>query len=217
VANPCSNDPIEPMDLANMRANGVHSLDVQCNQCRHRVINHVDHLPGDLTVPSFGPRMVCTKCGTIGADVRPNWSVDSESFAAAVACRGLTDRGGPMGEAKRKRTSNVVVAPRIEVMLLTDDKTGPDRYEALLVNPCLLKSLAAVDAGAVHAVASPPADGTVGGSGTFAEGSPTTVTATANSGHSFIHWTENGKVVSTFPIYTFTMPGANVALVADFQ
>jgi hypothetical protein len=24
-------------------------------------------------VPSFGPRMVCTKCGTIGADVRPNW------------------------------------------------------------------------------------------------------------------------------------------------
>jgi hypothetical protein len=33
----------------------------------------MDHLPGDVTVPSFGPRMVCTKCGTIGADVRPNW------------------------------------------------------------------------------------------------------------------------------------------------
>jgi hypothetical protein len=32
----------------------------------------VDHLPADLTVPSFGPRIVCTKCGTIGADVRPN-------------------------------------------------------------------------------------------------------------------------------------------------
>jgi hypothetical protein len=29
--------------------------------------------PGDLTVKSFEPRMVCTKCGTIGADVRPNW------------------------------------------------------------------------------------------------------------------------------------------------
>jgi len=36
-------------------------------------IINVDHLPGDLTVPSFGARMVCTKCGTIGADVRPNW------------------------------------------------------------------------------------------------------------------------------------------------
>jgi hypothetical protein len=34
---------------------------------------NVDHLPGDLTAPSFGSRMVCTKCGTIGADVRPNW------------------------------------------------------------------------------------------------------------------------------------------------
>jgi hypothetical protein len=32
------NDPIEPMDLANMRANGVRSLDVQCDNCRHRVI-----------------------------------------------------------------------------------------------------------------------------------------------------------------------------------
>jgi hypothetical protein len=36
--------PIEPMTLGNMRENGVRSLAV-----------------------------VCTKCGTIGADVRPNW------------------------------------------------------------------------------------------------------------------------------------------------
>jgi hypothetical protein len=50
-------DPIEPMDLANMRRNGVHSLDVRCHNCRHRVIVNVDHLPGDLTVPSFGPQM----------------------------------------------------------------------------------------------------------------------------------------------------------------
>jgi hypothetical protein len=56
-----------------MRHNGVRSLDVQCNQCRYRVILNVDHLPGDLTVPWFGPRMVCTYCGMIGADVRPNW------------------------------------------------------------------------------------------------------------------------------------------------
>jgi hypothetical protein len=35
--------------------------------------DRLDHLPGDLTVPSFGPRMVCTTCGTIGVDARPNW------------------------------------------------------------------------------------------------------------------------------------------------
>ena len=67
------NYPIEPMDPANMRQNGVRSLAVQCPQCRHEVILNVDHLPGDLTVPSFGSRTVCTKCGTIGADARPNW------------------------------------------------------------------------------------------------------------------------------------------------
>jgi hypothetical protein len=67
------NDPIEPMTLQNMRENGVRSLSIQCHQCRHEVVMNVDHLPGDLTVPPFGPRMVCTKCGMIGADVRPNW------------------------------------------------------------------------------------------------------------------------------------------------
>jgi hypothetical protein len=29
--------------------------------------------PDGVTLPRFGPRMVCTGCGTIGADVRPNW------------------------------------------------------------------------------------------------------------------------------------------------
>jgi hypothetical protein len=30
-----------------------------------------DHVP----VPTFGPRMVCTRCGIIGVDVRPNASL----------------------------------------------------------------------------------------------------------------------------------------------
>jgi hypothetical protein len=25
-----------------------------------------------VPVPSFGPRMVCTRCGIVGADARPN-------------------------------------------------------------------------------------------------------------------------------------------------
>jgi hypothetical protein len=66
-------ESIEPMDLTNMGANGVRSLDVQCNRFGHRVITNIDHLAGDLTTPSFGPRMGCTTCGIIGADARPNW------------------------------------------------------------------------------------------------------------------------------------------------
>jgi hypothetical protein len=46
-AKPSSYDPIAPMDLANMRHNGVRSLAVQCRGCLHEVITSVDHLPGD--------------------------------------------------------------------------------------------------------------------------------------------------------------------------
>jgi hypothetical protein len=66
-------EPIDPMDLAKMRANGVRSLVIHCHQRLHEVVLNVDHLPGDLSVSSFGPKIVCTKCGTIGTNVRPNW------------------------------------------------------------------------------------------------------------------------------------------------
>jgi hypothetical protein len=68
----------------------------------------------------------------------------------------------------------------------------------------------------VKVSASPTADGTVTGAGTFAGGTSDTVTATPNSGHIFVHWTENGRVVSTFDSYTFTVR-ANVTLVANFR
>ena len=64
---------IEPMTLANMRANGVRSLLVYCTACPRTVIFNVDAYPESLPVPAFGPRMVCTGCGMIGADARPNW------------------------------------------------------------------------------------------------------------------------------------------------
>jgi hypothetical protein len=62
------------MTLGNMRANGVHSLAVTCVLCHHRAALSVDPWPDHATVRSFGPRMVCTGCGIIGADARPNWS-----------------------------------------------------------------------------------------------------------------------------------------------
>jgi hypothetical protein len=62
----------DPMTLGNMRANGVRSLDVSYWQCHHRAILSADPWPDHVPVPSFGPRMVCTRCGIIGADARPN-------------------------------------------------------------------------------------------------------------------------------------------------
>jgi Divergent InlB B-repeat domain len=68
----------------------------------------------------------------------------------------------------------------------------------------------------IRVSASPSADGTVSGGGTFVGGNSETVTATPDSGHTFLHWTENGRVVSTSESYTFTL-NSNVSLVADFQ
>jgi hypothetical protein len=65
--------PIIPMTLGNMRENGVRSLAVSCLLCRHEAVVDAAPWPDDAPVPTFGPRMVCTRCGIIGADARPNW------------------------------------------------------------------------------------------------------------------------------------------------
>jgi hypothetical protein len=60
-------DPTSPT-LGNMRANGVRSLAVSCHLCHHEAVLSADSWPDDMPMPAFGPRMVCTRCGIIGAD-----------------------------------------------------------------------------------------------------------------------------------------------------
>jgi hypothetical protein len=62
------------MTLANMRANEVRALAIYCEHCHHGAVLSVDDFADDVPVPAFGPRMVCTVCGAIGADARPNWN-----------------------------------------------------------------------------------------------------------------------------------------------
>ena len=60
------------MTLSNMRAQGVRSLWAVCELCHHEAV--ISRRYGDAaSVPAFGPRMVCTACGIIGAHARPNW------------------------------------------------------------------------------------------------------------------------------------------------
>lgn len=64
--------------------------------------------------------------------------------------------------------------------------------------------------------ASPNNGGSVTGGGTYNQGASCTVHATANSGYTFVNWTENGTQVSTNANYSFTVTG-NRNLVAHFQ
>lgn len=77
------------MTLANMRVNGVRSLFVSCgtNFCWHSASLNVDGYSDDLTVPSFGPRMVCTGCGAVCAEVRPDWSERMQTISFHSARR----------------------------------------------------------------------------------------------------------------------------------
>jgi len=40
----------------------------------HEAIFDVSGYADDVPVLAFGPHMVCTVCGAIGADARPNWN-----------------------------------------------------------------------------------------------------------------------------------------------
>ena len=62
------------MTLANMRENGVTRLAVYCDACHHDAALDLSDLDDEIPVPAFGPRMVCTGCGAMGADVRPDWN-----------------------------------------------------------------------------------------------------------------------------------------------
>jgi hypothetical protein len=45
-------------------------LDVTARRCSNRCSD-------DVVVPTSGPRMVCTGCGIVGANARPNWKEQS--------------------------------------------------------------------------------------------------------------------------------------------
>jgi hypothetical protein len=57
---------MKPIDPAWRRA-------TRPSRCRRLNPDPLDRWPDDMPVPTFGPRMVCTRCGIIGADARPNW------------------------------------------------------------------------------------------------------------------------------------------------
>ena len=69
------------MTLGNMRQQGVRSIWVRCGAlwCHHDAIADASPYPDNMTVPSFGPRMVCTICGAIGGEVMPNWNERAQS------------------------------------------------------------------------------------------------------------------------------------------
>ena len=69
-------EKFEPVTLGHIRSHGCRDLLIYCGSinCSHSTTMSAEHLPDDTVVRSLGPKMICTKCGHVGADVRPDWS-----------------------------------------------------------------------------------------------------------------------------------------------
>jgi hypothetical protein len=69
-------ETFEPVTLGHIRSHGCRDLLVYCGSinCNHSTTMNADHMPDDTPIRALGSRMVCTKCGHVGADVRPDWS-----------------------------------------------------------------------------------------------------------------------------------------------
>ena len=67
----------------------------------------------------------------------------------------------------------------------------------------------------ITVIASPSNGGTVSGGGSYSNGQGCVVRSVANSGYTFVNWTENGNVVSTDPDYGFVVT-RDRTLVANF-
>ena len=64
------------MTLGHIRSHGVRRLLIYCSAglCHHSAVVDADRWPDDTVLLDLDRRAVCTKCGMIGADVRPDWS-----------------------------------------------------------------------------------------------------------------------------------------------
>jgi hypothetical protein len=72
----CRRESFPPVTMAHIRAHGCRDLLVYCDsgRCHHSAHLNGDWLADETPVRSLCGRMVCTRCGYIGADVRPDWS-----------------------------------------------------------------------------------------------------------------------------------------------
>ena len=65
---------IAPMTLANMRTNGVRSVEAGCEACGREAVLSCDALPEDFPVPDVALRLRCSGCGSKRIVTKPDWT-----------------------------------------------------------------------------------------------------------------------------------------------
>jgi hypothetical protein len=65
-----------PVTLGHIRAHGVRRLLIYCcsGLCHHSAVVDAGRWSDETALRDLCRKAVCTKCGMIGADVRPDWA-----------------------------------------------------------------------------------------------------------------------------------------------
>jgi hypothetical protein len=66
---------IQSVTLGYIRSYGCRDLLIYCSSidCSHSATMNADHLRDETAIRPLGARMACSRCGHVGADVRPDW------------------------------------------------------------------------------------------------------------------------------------------------
>ncbi len=183
------------------------------------------------TVP-LSPFLVYT--GTVTTDVRDTlrtalqanyvWTfttIPGISIVANPTTSGTVSGGGNFAES----STTTVIATALPTFVFTNwtengtvVSTSSSYTFKVSGNRSLVANFVPIPVGnsSINLSSSPAAGGNTGGAGAYPTGSVTTVTASANTGYTFLNWTDNNVVVSTSANYQFVLTG-NRTLVANFK
>lgn len=122
--------PHPPMTLGNMRELGVRSLAVTCELCHHEAVVPAGHWRDGALVRAFRPRIVCTQCGIIGADARPNWrDAGIGQLASAVGKVSSRRRNKPARPPWDKKPRGVPLRPQVLVTKIPYQIAAQKRWQ----------------------------------------------------------------------------------------
>jgi hypothetical protein len=93
---PRARQTFEPVTMGPIRSHGCRELLVYCASpwCNHSATLSADRLPDDTMLLDLDHRMVCTACGLVVADVRPDWTPMTGAGGWAAPTAFLMSRSG---------------------------------------------------------------------------------------------------------------------------
>ena len=137
---------------------------------------------------------------------------------ASPARAGSTTGGGLYTNGLNETLTAAVTDPCYAFVNWTTNgipfSTSPTNTVTVTTNQVFTANFASIPY-SIALSSSPSGGGTTGGGGSVGCGTNLTIYATPTPCYTFVNWTENGNVVSSFPYYTFTVSGAR-NLVANF-